>query len=544
MAMFNINMIGQVIPLGCVRHCADCLDIKNIIDRDLRFSPERSHRQPPDSKRLESGRKKTEGATTAMNIICICLDTFRADIIGEGKKYSHVETPNLDAFHRNSIRFNRAFGEGQPTLQVRRGLFTGMRSFPWRYNFDRRGHWHHAPGWHKIPPNQDTIAEVLLERGVLSAMVSDTYHMFKPTMNFSRGFAHLDFIRGQESDNWKSGDPRLIEEQLKKHVRSPLNWPRHTGLVNYLLNQRHRQSKDDYQCARVFSAASEWLKDNYTAGPFFLWVDSFDPHEPWDPPKAYADRYFPDYDGPDFIVPNAAHEGEGPTDDERRRSEALYLGEVTFVDECVGRFLNTVENLKIGDETMVVILSDHGTQLLDQGKFGKGPDELHPFNTQLNLMMRVPDGPSNVDVDAFVQNHDLMPTLLHRLGVPCDWTDGEDLWPLVTGEKSSIRDRIVTGWAGFVTGNGVGRASVRDDRWNFCTAVGYNDDAGDELFDIINDPNEVHNVASNHPDVVSRRRTDVEAVIGQPLPGHMVEVCDPAPGPMVRWLEQKLLRIQ
>ena len=110
-----------------------------------------------------------------MNIICICLDTFRADIIGAGKKYSHAQTPNLDAFASESIRFTRAFGEGQPTLQVRRALFTGMRSFPWRYNFDRRGHWHHAPGWHKIPPEQDTIAEVLLERGYLTALIADTY---------------------------------------------------------------------------------------------------------------------------------------------------------------------------------------------------------------------------------------------------------------------------------------------------------------------------------------------------------------------------------
>ena len=175
-----------------------------------------------------------------MNIICICLDTFRADIIGQGKKYSHAPTPNLDAFAAESIRFAQAFGEGQPTLQIRRGLFTGMRSFPWRYNFDRRGHWHHASGWHKIPPEQDTIAEVLLERGYLTALIADTYHMFKPTMNFSRGFAHLDFIRGQESDNWRSGDPRLVQDQLRQHVREPINWQRHAGLVNYLLNQRHR----------------------------------------------------------------------------------------------------------------------------------------------------------------------------------------------------------------------------------------------------------------------------------------------------------------
>lgn len=482
-----------------------------------------------------------------MNVICVCLDTFRADIIGPGRKYSHAHTPNLDAFHGSSVRFNRAFGEGQPTLQVRRALFTGMRSFPWRYNFDRRGHWHHAPGWHKIPPEQDTIAEVLLERGYLTALIADTYHMFKPTMNFSRGFAHLDFVRGQESDNWKSGDPRLVEAQLARHVRAPVDMSRHVGLVNYLLNQRHRKGKDDYQCARVFNSACEWLADNHTAGPFFLWVDSFDPHEPWDPPTEYADRYF-EYDGLDFIVPGPAYAsaGEGragsPSDAELRRIEALYLGEVTLVDEYVGRLLNTVSDLNLLDETMIVILSDHGTQLLDQGSFGKGPNELHPFNTQLNLMVRAPGGPADIDVDAFVQNHDLMPTLLGRLGVRADWTDGADLWPLVTGEQAAIRDRIVTGWASFITGNAVGRASVRDDRWNFCTSVGYEDQAGDELFDLERDPEELHNVAALHPDVVSARRGDVEAVIGQPLPGRMVEVCDPAPAPMSHWLQQRLGR--
>ena len=476
-----------------------------------------------------------------MNIICLCLDTFRADIIGPNKKYSHIQTPNLDAFSEDSIRFTQAFGEGQPTLQVRRGLFTGMRSFPWKYNFDRRGHWHHAPGWHKIPPEQDTIAEVLLERGYLTALIADTYHMFKPTMNFSRGFAHLDFIRGQETDNWQTGDPRVIEDQLRRHVRSPIKWSRHPALINYLLSQRHRKSKEDYQCARVFNAASTWLEDNHTVGPFFLWVDSFDPHEPWDPPTEYADRYLPGYDGLDFIFPGQAYEGEdGPTEDELRRIEALYMGEVTFVDECIGRLLNKVEDLKIGDETMVVILSDHGTQLRDQGIFGKGPGELHPFNTQLNLMMRPPDGPTNMEVDAFVQNHDLMPTLLRRLGIPCDWTDGEDIWPLVTGEKTSIRDRIVNGWAEFSTGSARGRASVRDARWNFCTAVGSEDEDGDELFDLSTDQDEVKNVAGDHPGVVAERRADVEAVIGQPLPGRMIEVCDPAPGPMMRWLEQKL----
>ncbi len=58
-----------------------------------------------------------------MNLICICLDTFRADIIGDSGKMSFIETPNLDAFARESVCFDRAFGEGQPTLRLSDSLY-------------------------------------------------------------------------------------------------------------------------------------------------------------------------------------------------------------------------------------------------------------------------------------------------------------------------------------------------------------------------------------------------------------------------------------
>jgi arylsulfatase A-like enzyme len=215
-----------------------------------------------------------------MNLIVICLDTFRADLVGPGHNLSFVETPNLDAFARESVVFDRAFGEGQPTLQMRRAFFTGRRSFPWRYNFDRRGHWHHAPGWHKIPPDQDTMAEILLSRGYFTGLVADTYHMFKPTMNYTRGFVTYEFIRGQETDNWRGGTPAMIEDQVRHHAREPLDWAQLTGLVQYLYNMRGRQREEDYLCARVFRSAAQWLEDNSANAPFFLWVDSFDPHVP------------------------------------------------------------------------------------------------------------------------------------------------------------------------------------------------------------------------------------------------------------------------
>jgi arylsulfatase A-like enzyme len=210
------------------------------------------------------------------------------------------------------------------------------------------------------------------------------------------------------------------------------------------------------------------------------------------------------------------------------------------VDKWIGVLLEKLESLNLFDDTLVVFLSDHGTQLRDQGSFGKSHRELHPFNTQLNLCLRHPGGPADRDVTALVQNHDLLPTILARLGVPCGWTDGRDLWPLVTGEKAAIRERIVTGWADSLPGNARARASVRDDRWNYCTAVGYADEDGDELFDLAADPEERRNVVGDHPQVVAECRAEVEALIGQPLPGTMAEVSDPATGPMIEWLDRKL----
>lgn len=468
-----------------------------------------------------------------MNLIVICLDTFRADMIGPGGAMSHVRTSHLDALARESVSFTRAFGEGQPTLQMRRAFFTGRRSFPWRYNFDRRGHWHHAPGWHKIPPEQDTLAEVLLQHGYCTGMVADTYHMFKPTMNYTRGFCTYDFVRGQETDNWRGGTIDQIAAQLRAYTHEPIDSPRIMRLAQYLWNQRDRAHEEDYQCARVFRAAVRWLDDNAANAPFFLWIDSFDPHEPWDPPRAYADALYP-YEGIDLIYPSNDASAE-----EKERIMALYCGEVTFVDKWVGVFLEHLDALQLWEDTIVVLTSDHGTQLMDHGRFGKGAEEMHPFNTRIPLYIRHPDGPREATVDAFVQSHDLMPTLLRLLDVPYANVDGSDGWSLVAGERAQLRDHVVIGWASFVTGNAGGRASVRDDEWNYVATV-HEAQPGPELYHLPTDPKEVRNVHDQHPEVAAMQRRRLEAVVGQPLPAQLNEVCDPGPAPMSTYLRRRL----
>ncbi|MBT3274256.1 MAG: sulfatase, partial [Spirochaetales bacterium] len=338
-----------------------------------------------------------------MNIITIVLDTFRSDIIGKDKRLSFVKTANLDALAAESIVFDQAFGEGQPTLQIRRAFYTGRRSFPFVYNFDRRGHWHHAPGWHKIPPHQSTLAEILTSRGYCTGLISDVYHMFKPTMNFWRGFTNYEFIRGQESDNWRGGTPEMVADLLKKHSRNPTVVSDQSTLYQYLLNQRFRKSEEDYQCARVFRQASDWLDDNASNSPFMLGVEAFDPHEPWDPPSSYADEYCPNYNGPDLIMPGSPQDMSAA---EIERTKALYYGEVSFVDKWVGHLLEKVDRMGLKDDTAIIVLSDHGTQVMDHGSFGKGGSNLRAYNTGIVWQMRLPKH-KPAQINALVQSHDV-----------------------------------------------------------------------------------------------------------------------------------------
>jgi hypothetical protein len=117
--------------------------------------------------------------------------------------------------------------------------------------------------------------------------------------------------------------------------------------------------------------------------------------------------------------------------------------------------------------------------------------------------------------------------MLHLLGTDYTFCDGEDVWPLATGERESVRDHVVTGWAGWSDGRASGRASVRDDEWNYVVAVDA-EDPNAELYHLPSDPDEEENVIVHHPDVVKRQRTRLEAVIGQPLPATLNEVCDRA----------------
>jgi arylsulfatase A-like enzyme len=192
-----------------------------------------------------------------------------------------VYLPKLDRLRAESIVYQKAYPEGLPTIPVRRAYFTGERSFPWRFGYDTKGSWPTGRGWHKIPPEQPTLAEMLLESGYQTGLVADTYHLFKPTGNFTRGFLAYEFVRGYETDNYRAG--RISPETLRRFVKNP-DPAANPVLVQYLLNIEGRVREQDWTTAQVFLRASDFVLSASRQQPFFLWVDSFAPHEPWDPP--------------------------------------------------------------------------------------------------------------------------------------------------------------------------------------------------------------------------------------------------------------------
>ena len=355
--------------------------------------------------------------------------------------------------------------------------------------------------------------------------------MFKSTMNFTRGFTSYDFIRGQESDPYRMGNIEKID--LSPYVpEGVIEKNKEAHLQQYLLNIGDRKREEDYFAPQVFNRASRWVKDNEDNKPFFLWIDSFDPHEPWDPPKKYADQYYKNEAVKDFIYP---YSYPGITEEEKERTKALYYGEVTLVDKYVGIFLEVLRDLGLLDDTIVILASDHGTELWDINRFGKSLDHLHAFNSQLNLFIRHPDAKfRGRSVGEFVQNHDLMPTLLDLLEIKHPAVDGHNFWLLVTGEAKSIRDFVIDGWGKCVL--------VRDKVWSYMTNYTDSIPGGSPLislkpgesllYNLEDDPKETENLSGKYPEVERMMDERLEDFLGSKLPYEISEKTIASPSPI------------
>jgi arylsulfatase A-like enzyme len=438
-----------------------------------------------------------------MNVVLVIVDSLRKDHVGA---YGNdgIETPNLDALAAGSLRFTRAYPESIPTLPARRAIHTGLRTWPFRNWNPPEGEDFQPAGWQHIPEDQTTLSEILLEQGFNTTLFSDTHHLFKASMNFQRGFRLFDWVRGQERDRYRP-TMRVSQERVDQMVIPGNSESMVDKVRQYLANTQGREDEKDWFAPRVFSMASEFVRAADDGQPFFLVVDCFDPHEPWDPPDRYVSRY----DGPEPIVPEYSDAGWiGERELERMRE--LYAGEVAMTDRWLGRFLETLDSSDFAQETLLVVLSDHGVALGEHDATGKPFWALYPEITDIPFFVRHPEGRGAGETsDFYASTHDVAPTVLGFLGIePEQPMDGEDLSVLFDGGRPQERNHFTLGYDEYVW--------ARDDRY---VMVSRNDGSNALLYDLSTDPDMNTDVAGSNQDVV--RRMFDEYVLGDaggPLP--------------------------
>jgi arylsulfatase A-like enzyme len=321
--------------------------------------------------------------------------------------------------------------------------------------------------------------------------------MFKPSKNFSRGFHEWILIRGQEADRYRSGPPVPIERLARHMAVSPNEDPAVAMYLEpYLRNTAQRASETDYFSARVFNEASRWVLDNRSAEKFFLVVDSFDPHEPWDPPAHYRRLYDPDDDVADLILSVYGPWRDKLSSRQLRRVQANYAGEVTMVDHWFGKFLETLRTAGRLQDTVVAVMSDHGHNLgydpQDKGLVSKQGHPMTHAVADLVVMVRHPSGEgAGSTCDALVYNHDLVATLLSLADARTECTlDGANFWPAVQGRQYTKRDWVTIGWGPLVT-------VITDEWWYNANIWG----EGPLLYRVADDPDLENNLASDKPSI-------------------------------------------
>lgn len=370
------------------------------------------------------------------NIILIVSDTFRNDLLlGEFKvKGSPVEVQNLKKLTESAIVFTRAYCASFPTVPNRHDLLTGKYTFTY---YD----------WAPLPRDEVVLPQILKKEGYVTMLIGDTPHIFKDGFNYDRGFDGWVWIRGQENDRYRT-DPEYVELPCKPEKLRSIE-----TTIQHMRNNALRVFEGDWIPAKTSNTAIEWLERNYSRN-FFLYVDFFDPHEPWDPPEYYVERYDPNYKGEKVIYP-----AYGPCDyltkEELEHCRAMYAGEATLVDKWIGRILEKVEELGLWENTALIFTSDHGFYLGEHGLIGKsivmgnvhGLAPLYEEVSHVPLILRLPDSMMSakrgLKIDSLVQTPDVTATILELAG--SDYrVEGSSLLPLVRGESSKLRDFAVS----------------------------------------------------------------------------------------------------
>jgi arylsulfatase A-like enzyme len=412
------------------------------------------------------------------NVVLVCLDTLRADRLSS---YGHrlPTSPRIDRWaDERAVRFQTTVATSPWTLPSHVSMFTG-------HDAARHGVNHYRAA----PPSLEMVAERLRGAGYTTAAITGGGYL-RPQFGFAQGFDRFVY--------WSDRDS---ERELATGMERALSW---------IESERAR--------------------------PFFLFFHTYEVHYPHRRRQPWFDRLAGPAAAalPAAAIQMEAHGWQGLVapgdyftvrrrgqrgwqsdlrDDELRQIGLMYDSAVAFADSEVGRLLDRLAALGLRGRTVVIVTSDHGEALGEDGRAGHA--YLEDYNTLVPLIIELPDGRgAGTVIEDQVRLTDLAPTILDAAGLGSRLGDnGVSLLHLIDGEPSRVPGEAWT----YAPSSNRGLALRLDGRLKYT----YNDTAweqihGDEqLIDLEQDPAEHHDLAPNDPRAAALRSAASSTLVGQ-----------------------------
>lgn len=390
------------------------------------------------------------------NILFILCDQFRGDSMGCAG--APIRTPNLDSLAAEGVRFTNCCTVAPLCVPARISLFTGK--YP-----------HTTTAWdnalYVMNPEGNIWLKEIRQAGYATSLVGKTHlHADRGNLIEREELLHR---YGFDDVNETSGPHATA--QTTTHYRHMLE---EKGLFDAYREDMLSRGKrpfarpsplpvEDYYDTYVGEKGLEWLQNYSGDKPWFCHVSFGGPHEPWDAPEPYASMYRPeDMPAPlPEITDRNPNRPRGEYDrvfnklrmdnqlSQSREIRANYYGNITLIDEEIGKLLNAVRARGEWDNTVVVFSSDHGEMNGDHGFVNKR----NFFTGALNvpLIVRTPETAKEGGrvSDAFVSLLDVGATLADYADAPLSYEQyGISVAPIVRGEKESIRPWVLSEYAG------------------------------------------------------------------------------------------------
>lgn len=373
-----------------------------------------------------------------MNIILVLIDSVNRGALSAygGTEFS---TPNLHAFSKRAWRFDNHFVGSLPCMPARREIFAGFSGMQWR-------------PWGPLEPFDPRLPKLVEAAGYTTAIVTDHYHYWEESANgYIQSFQGAEFIRGHELDFW---EPLTPDEDLPEWVKNVERWRPGYG-HRYFSNVKNFKDESDFFPAKVMTAAAEWLKKPKSDKPFFLQVESFDVHEPFDVPEPYASMYGDGSARDRFTLwppyQDAARQAEffaQASAEELAFVRSQYGAKLTMTDRWFGELLKTMDELQLWDDTSVIVTTDHGHDLGERGGYGK---QFPHFDSHANIPLMVwhPGFVQEAGViSSLTSTVDIFSSVLEIAGIAPPQSHSHSFVPLLSGDVSKARDAVLYGTFG------------------------------------------------------------------------------------------------